>query len=41
MTNKISKSFLPDYVITYNGSYAVNNLFLKFFKDKKAIPGPP
>lgn len=35
---KISKDFLPDYVITYNGSYAVNNIFLKFFKDKKAIP---
>lgn len=35
---KISKNFQPDYVITYNGSYAVNNLFLKFFKDKKAIP---
>ncbi len=35
---KISKNFQPDYVITYNGSYAINSLFLKFFKEKKAIP---
>ena len=35
---KISKDFRPDVVITYNGSYAVNNLFLKFFKQKKATP---
>jgi len=35
---KISKDFSPDVVITYNGSYAVNNLFLKFFKQKNAAP---
>ena len=35
---KISKNFQPDYVITYNGSYAINSLFLKIFKREKAIP---
>lgn len=35
---KISDQFKPDVVITYNGSYAINNLFLKFFEQKKATP---